>query len=49
LDVLPDQTASVFVEASLPRVIGVSKEPLRSQLAGDLFMVRELSAIIPSE
>ena len=49
LDVLPDQTASVFVEASLPRVIGVSKEPLRSQFVGDLFMVCELSATIPSE
>ena len=38
-DVLPDQTISVFVEAPLLGIIGVRKEALGSQLAGDLFMV----------
>jgi hypothetical protein len=32
-DVLPDQTVGVFVEASLPGVIGMCKEPLGSQFA----------------
>ena len=45
-DVLSDQTVGVFVEASLPGVIGMCKEPLGSQLAGDLFMVRKFSAIV---
>ena len=47
--VLADQAIGVFVEASLPRVIGVSEETLSRQLSGDLFMVSKLSAITPSE
>ena len=45
-DVLPDQTISVFVEAPLPGMIWVREDALGSQLAGDLFMVSEFSAIV---
>ena len=45
-DVLADQAIGVFVEASLPRVIGVSKKTLSRQLSGDLFMVSKFSAIV---
>ena len=45
-DVLSDQTISVFVEAPLPGMIWVREEALGSQLAGDLFMVSEFSAIV---
>ena len=45
-DVLADQAIGVFVEAPLPRVIGVSEETLSRQLSGDLFMVSKFSAIV---
>ena len=45
-DVLPDPTVGVFIEAPLPGVIGVSEEPLHSQLVGDLFKVCKLSALV---
>ena len=45
-DVLADQAIGVFVEAPLPRVIGVSKKTLSRQLSGDLFMASKFSAIV---
>ena len=49
LDVLPDQTISIFVEAPLPGVIKAREEPVGLQVAGNLFMVSDFSAIVVSQ
>ena len=45
-DVLPDQTVSILVEASLPRVLGMYKEPLGNQFACDFFVISKFAAVI---
>ncbi len=44
--VLPDQTVGVFVQAALPRMVGMSKIHLRIEMFLDGFMSGELLAVV---